>query len=1015
MIIDSPIISGSHAASGSLNQTGDVVITGSLTVTGTINASITGSITSASYASYAETLDGLDSTSFTTTSSFNTASGSFSTRVTDLETASGSFSTRVTNNESTGSSLTTASGSFSTRVTNNEATGSSLVTASGSFSTRTTNLETASGSFSTRVTNTEATASSLVTASGSFSTRTTNLETASGSFSTRVTSAEGSVSSLNNKSGSYATTGSNNFNGNQVITGSLTTTGTITAQTLNVQQVTSSIVYSSGSNIFGNSVSNTQQFTGSLQVSSSTSYILGNVGLGTTSPATILHLQQSSGPTIRLVRSSNRFDITGDTDFMELNARDASTYMIFKTADIERIRITSGGDIAVGSTSTRLSGGSTNSTFLTLTAKASGANALLELNGIRTGNGDYSGYVRFFNNSGATPIADIQAIRGSSDVSGSLAIATSGTERMRITSTGEIGIGVTPTAGNAFWVKGRSTSSGDTAMLAQNSDGTNLFYVLNNGTVIMPNGNVGIGTTNVPFGLSVYRASIGQGDTSTNLLLFDTTSYATGVGGGISFGGYYDSSNSEIYTYGYVKGGKENSTNGNFAGYLSFGTRAQSAGSSAERMRITSGGNILLGTSSEYGPGFKLQINGSAYITGIVYSNSGFYINSGQYTGITEAPYTGIYMTNSSSGDGFGALLVTSRTDIARPIIFGTSNGSTSVERMRISSGGNVGIGTTSPLYKLDVNGIASISTSNTSLNAQNSAFYFNNTYPSNYALASISYGTEGQFYYGYLAFNTITTGFANVLTERMRITQAGNVGIGTTNPNLYGNGFTNQFTVSTTSGYANISVAGSSGNSGGIDFGNQSVRHAGVYGLDGSDLGFYTNGSNSGNGLSERMRITSGGKVGINNTSPNNVVDIYDQTYNSNTVGVLAARTRGGGTFITGRVVTAEVSNQTQTIATMSSSGANERIFIKVQVVNVSAVNNYGNVHVGYALWSGSGGSSVTTMTLDSGNSNISNTSVGTLSWSGNNLQYTTNRIGNYELNAITIWASARDTGLVS
>ena len=47
------------------------------------------------------------------------------------------------------------------------------------------------------------------------------------------------------------------------------TTGAITAQTLNVQQVTSSIVYSSGSNIFGNSVSNTQSMTGSVGISGS--------------------------------------------------------------------------------------------------------------------------------------------------------------------------------------------------------------------------------------------------------------------------------------------------------------------------------------------------------------------------------------------------------------------------------------------------------------------------------------------------------------------------------------------------------------------------------------------------------------------------------------------------------------------------------------------------------------------------------------------------------------------------
>jgi hypothetical protein len=69
--------------------------------------------------------------------------------------------------------------------------------------------------------------------------------------------------------GVFATTGSNQFNGSQAVTGSLTVTGQVVAQTLNVQQVTSSIVFSSGSNIFGNSLANTQQFTGSVSVTGS--------------------------------------------------------------------------------------------------------------------------------------------------------------------------------------------------------------------------------------------------------------------------------------------------------------------------------------------------------------------------------------------------------------------------------------------------------------------------------------------------------------------------------------------------------------------------------------------------------------------------------------------------------------------------------------------------------------------------------------------------------------------------
>ena len=67
----------------------------------------------------------------------------------------------------------------------------------------------------------------------------------------------------------YATTGSNSFRATQSITGSLTVTGQIIAQTLNVQQVTSSIVFSSGSNTFGCDLNSRQTFTGSVLMTGS--------------------------------------------------------------------------------------------------------------------------------------------------------------------------------------------------------------------------------------------------------------------------------------------------------------------------------------------------------------------------------------------------------------------------------------------------------------------------------------------------------------------------------------------------------------------------------------------------------------------------------------------------------------------------------------------------------------------------------------------------------------------------
>ena len=213
MILNSPYISGS------LTVTGNIIASGSIT--------ISGSIASASYASNADLLDGLDSTVFTLTSSFNTTSASLYTVSSSAYATSGS--------------LSATSGSLNTRVSALEATGSAL-------------------------------SSSLLTVSGSGYATSGSLSAASGSFNSRVATIESK----------YATTGSNTFLGNQTVSGSftvsgsVTATGTITAQTLVVQTITSSVEYSSGSNVFGNNTSNTQVFTGSMFISGSS--ILANIG-----------------------------------------------------------------------------------------------------------------------------------------------------------------------------------------------------------------------------------------------------------------------------------------------------------------------------------------------------------------------------------------------------------------------------------------------------------------------------------------------------------------------------------------------------------------------------------------------------------------------------------------------------------------------------------------------------------------------------------------------------------------
>jgi hypothetical protein len=72
-------------------------------------------------------------------------------------------------------------------------------------------------------------------------------------------------------SGSTRLNGNTRITGSLDVSGSITTTGTLTAQTLVVQTITSSIIYSSGSNIFGNNITNTQTFTGSVGITGSLS------------------------------------------------------------------------------------------------------------------------------------------------------------------------------------------------------------------------------------------------------------------------------------------------------------------------------------------------------------------------------------------------------------------------------------------------------------------------------------------------------------------------------------------------------------------------------------------------------------------------------------------------------------------------------------------------------------------------------------------------------------------------
>jgi hypothetical protein len=96
----------------------------------------------------------------------------------------------------------------------------------------------------------------------------TNLNTFSSSVLTQLSTLANVTSSLISKTGSYATTGSNTFIGDQTITGNITA---FSASFTYLQTIfeSSSVIYSSGSNQFGDELSDTQTLSGSVKVQGS--------------------------------------------------------------------------------------------------------------------------------------------------------------------------------------------------------------------------------------------------------------------------------------------------------------------------------------------------------------------------------------------------------------------------------------------------------------------------------------------------------------------------------------------------------------------------------------------------------------------------------------------------------------------------------------------------------------------------------------------------------------------------
>jgi hypothetical protein len=318
------------------------------------------------------------------------------------------------------------------------------------------------------------------------------------------------------------------------------------------------------------------------------------------------------------------------------------------------------------------------------------------------------------------------------------------------------------------------------------------------------------------------------------------------------------------------------------------GTTGTSLNAATERMRITSAGNVGIGTSS---PSVKLDVTGEISSTGRHLTAQGVATSGYQFVGDGDS---GMYQQASNQ------------------LQFSTAN----VERMRIDSSGNVGIGTASPAQRLHVKGVSGspaiqVETSNGTNNSTQPVLTVGTdtlTYQAQIAL--VREGTSGL-----LGWSFLTNAVSSPI-ERMRITSAGSVLVGATSGQGVGSTLTPALLVEVagSGGYAAGFVTDRAdafgtvlglGKSRGTTAGSATVVQSGdtlgsirFAGADGTDLQSIaaqidgqvdgTPGANDMPGRlvfsttadgsaspTERMRITSAGNVGIGTTTPGAMLDL--------------------------------------------------------------------------------------------------------------------------------------------
>ncbi len=274
--------------------------------------------------------------------------------------------------------------------------------------------------------------------------------------------------------------------------------------------------------------------------------------------------------------------------------------------------------------------------------------------------------------------------------------------------------------GTFKWYLNSNSTSGD-ALQFWESTGANPRFTLTQA------GYVGIGTTSPSAPISV---ALNSGGTTNTMAVFDTandlgttfpnlvfqrsrgtlTSRSAVLSGdrlgGFAFRGYgatgFNTNNDNAAVRGYAA---ENFTDTAQGTYLTFETTPTGTANRTEKVRILANGSVGIGTTN---PVFDanvaryLTLDGGSGVIGSIGAAGG--------TGSAGIAVSQVAFINSSLGTTDKRLAtIVGSTDTATNSgvldFYTASAGTFSIPRLRINSSGNIGIGTMSPGYRLDVQG----------------------------------------------------------------------------------------------------------------------------------------------------------------------------------------------------------------------------------------------------------------------------------------------------------------------